>query len=262
MTSIKRFLRQASITYKSLFGVMDIKIYLLTKFISPLVSMLFFCYLAMYAYGPDHMAPWVIGNAFATCVFPVFLGAGLVMRIERGIGTLKAIIATPTNRLVIFTSRSLMHVVDAAMVAVVSLTAGILIFRIDFNHVNLLLFAGIIFVSMIGAISLGMVVSSLGLVVRDIHMIMNVGLLGMIILSGANVPMSSLPPFLRWISLALPVNRGIRAARIHYDGGDLSIIYRLVGEEALLAVAYMIVGYLLYKFFEYQARKHATLDLF
>ncbi len=262
MIKIKWFFRQVSVTYKSLFGIMDIRMFLLTRLFSPIVSMLFFCYLALHAYGPDNMAPWVIGNAFATCVFPVFLGAGLVLMIERGIGTLRAVIATPTSRLVIFTSRSLMHVINAAVICVVSLSTGILVFKIEFGHVNLWIFALIVVSSMFGAIALGMVVSSLGLIVRDIHMIMNVGILGMIILSGANVATDQFPGFLQVLSQMIPVTRGIEAARMLYDGADLSGVYGLVGQELILGFVYMFVGYFTYRLTEYLARKHATLDIY
>lgn len=262
MKGIRRFFSQASITYKSLFGIMDIRLYLLARIITPIVSMLFFCYLAMHAYGKENIAPWVIGNAFATCIFPVFLGAGLVLRIERGIGTLKAIIATPTSRIVIFVSRSLMHIVDAIVISVISITVGILIFDLHFSNVNIAAFALTIVTSMFAAIALGMVISSMGLVVRDVHMIMNVGMLGLIILSGANVATDNFPFFLRILSRALPVSRGIEAGRLLYSGGNMQHFYQLIGQEFLLGVFYMFLGFMMYMFFEYQARKHATLDFY
>jgi len=262
MSNIKWFFRQASVTYKSLFGIVDIKIFILTRFFAPMMAMLFYCYLAMHAYGPDNMAPWVIGNAFTTCVFPVFLGAGLVLRIERGIGTLRAIIATPTSRMIIFISRSLMHVVNAVVVCLVALTTGILVFHIEFSKVNLGLFALAVVASMFAAIALGMVVSSLGLIVKDIHMIMNVGILGLVILSGANIPLDRFPAPLLLVSRLLPVTRGIEAGRLLYSGASNQEVLSLIGQEFMLGLIYMLIGFWTYKITEYLARKYATLDVY
>jgi ABC-2 type transport system permease protein len=262
MKQILWFFRQAAVTYKSLFGIMSFKTFLLTRFIAPVSSMLFFCYLAMHAYGAENMAPWVIGNAFTTCVYPVFLGAGLVLMIERGIGTLRAIIATPTSRIVIFVSRSLMHVVNAVMVCIIALTIGILIFDIDFSHVNLGLFALSVITSMFGAIALGMVVSSLGLIVREIHMIMNVGILGLVILSGANVPLDRFPAPMLVMSQMIPVTRGIEAGRLLHSGGSEAEVLSLIGQEFLLGIIYLTIGFIMYRVTEFYARKHATLDIY
>ena len=262
MKHIQWFFRQSMVTYKSIFGIMDIKTFILTKIFSPLSSMLFFCYLALHAYGRENMADWVIGNAFATCVFPVFLGAGLVMIIERGIGTLRSIIASPTSRLVIFTSRSMMHIFNAVAVCILGLAMGIWIFKIDFSHVNLWMFGLIVVISMFAAIGLGMAFGSFGLVLRDINLFLNIFILGLIILSGANVALDQFPAPLLWISKAIPVTRGIEAARLLYDNASMSLIWPLVIQEFLMGILYFVIAYWMYRWMEYMARKHSTIDIY
>jgi ABC-2 type transport system permease protein len=208
------------------------------------------------------MTPWVIGNAFMVCVNSVFLGAGLIMMLERDFGTLKMIIATPTNRFIVFFSRSLIHIFDATYTVIISLLVGMLIFNVDLSKIPLLTFAAIIIIAMFAAISLGMLVSSLGLLVKDIHMIMNVGIMGLIALSGANIPVEQFPAFLQKLAQLLPVVRSIQASRILAAGGSVSEASSLVAGEFILGCIYLIIAYFMYWALEYLARKHATLDMF
>jgi len=262
MKKIRRFFRLSSLTYKSIFGIMDFKTYFFTKLISPVITMLFFCYLTLHAYGKDNLAYWVIGNAFATCVFPVFLGAAMTLAIDRRGGTLRAVIATPTSRIVIFMSRSVMHIIDAIIIALIANVVGAIMFKLDYNNVNIPLFALAILVSMFGAVALGTMVSSIGLVFRDMNIIVNIGILGLIILTGANVAVSSLPTVLRVISNCLPLTRGIEAARLLYAKGSLEQIYRLIMEEFILGLVYLGIGFFMFLIFEKVARKYATLDFY
>lgn len=262
MKKINWFFRQSLVTYRSVFGALDLKTFILTKFLSPIFSMLFFCYLARYAYGSDNMAEWVIGNAFAVCVFPVFLGAGLILMIERHIGTLRSIIASPTSSLVIFLSRSVMHIINAFMVCAVGLTVGILIFHLEFTDFRFDIFALILLVSMFAAIAMGMAFSSLGLIVRDINLFMNIFILGLIILSGANVRLDDFPAPLLFLSRLLPVTRGIEAARLLYSQGASDQVYLLIGQEALIGCIYFCLAYFLFRLIEHLARRHATIDLY
>lgn len=259
---IGRIYRQSIMAYKSTFNFKDVKIFLIAKIMTPLFQMLFFCYLAQYVYHATDMMPWVIGNAFMVCVYSVFLGAGLTMMLERNFGTLKMLIATPTNRFVVFFSRSIIYVVDASATVIIGLIVGKFVFHVDFSGVNFFVFGMVIIVAMFSAISLGMVVSAIGLVVRDINMIMNIGIMGLIGLSGANIPVEKLPFVLQKIAYILPVTRSIQAGRMLASEGVNRRIYELVGQEMVLGLVYLVLGYGMYRAFEYLARKHATLEMF
>lgn len=262
MKRLSWFFRQSLISYKAMFGIMNLQTFLLIKFIAPISSMLFFCYLARHAYGPDNMADWVIGNAFATCVFPVFLGAGLILMRERGRGTLRTIIASPTSKLIIILSRSIMQILDAVLVCGVGLIVGFMVFDIDFSHMNIGLLILTLSISMISSVALGMAFGSLGLIVRDINMLMNIFITGLIILSGANIAIETLPLPMKFLSSLLPVSRGIEAGRLIYAGANLNRIMPLILEEVAVGIIYMIIAYGMFATMEYFARKHASIDLY
>lgn len=256
------FFIQSILSYKSMFSYIDPKIFILVKIIKPSFRMLFFCYLAKFVYDSADMTPWVIGNAFMVCIYGVFTGAGLIMFMERGIGTLPIIMGTPTNRFTIFLTRAWIHMVDASVSIIIMLLVGSLVFKVDFSGVNYWLFGAIILIAMYAAISMGMVVSSMGLLVRDINMIINVGILAFIGLSGANIPVENLPLFLQKLSVLLPVTRSIEAGRLLVSQADTTLIYQLMIEELMVGCIYMFVGYLLYRWFDLLARKHASLDMY
>lgn len=245
-----------------MYSFVDVRVLILVKVLTPTFQMLFFCYLAQYVYQTDDMTNWVIGNAFMACIGSVFLGVGLVLMLERKFGTLKVIMATPTNRFMLLFSRTFFYIFDACFTVIVAFGIGALVFHIDFYGVNFFLLGLMILLAMFSAISFGMFFSAIGLVVRDINMIMNIGILGLITLSGANIPVASLPKFLQVISKALPITRSIEASRLLVSGGGQGEIYHLMVNEVLLGSIFLVLGYILYQVFEYLARKHATLDLF
>jgi hypothetical protein len=57
------------------------------------------------------------------------------------------------------------------------------------------------------------------------------------------------------ISQALPLTRGIASARIIVDGGKLADVMPLLNVELLIAVIYIIIGFVLFRWFEIQAKK-------
>lgn len=77
----------------------------------------------------------------------------------------------------------------------------------------------------------------------------------LLIFSGANVPLASLPAAMRAVSQALPLPRGIAAARAIIAGETFSSVIPLLLGEFLVAAAYAVLGYFLFRWFEFQAKK-------
>jgi ABC-2 type transport system permease protein len=70
------------------------------------------------------------------------------------------------------------------------------------------------------------------------------------ILSGVNFPVNLLPKFLQAISYSLPLTRGIQAARLAMTGANWSVISQLFIGELLIGLIYIVIGYLLFNWFE------------
>ncbi len=262
MEAVQRFINQVIMSYKSMYAIMDLKVILITKVLSPLSSMLFFCYVALNAYGSEDMLRWIIGNVFITSVFPVFLGAGLAMGRERDNGTLQIILATPTNRFFMFISRSVMHIVDAVFISLIGFFIAVPIFHVSIANFPIQAFVLTVIVSMFAAIAFGMAFGSLAMVIRDVSLFMNVGILGMTFVTGANVALSNLPGFIRVISMIIPVTRGIEASRYLIDHPIDSVFWGLIGQEFLIGCCYLLIGYYMFIAIERKAREASTLDVY
>jgi ABC-2 type transport system permease protein len=82
----------------------------------------------------------------------------------------------------------------------------------------------------------------------------------LLIFTGANVPLDELPNWMSTISQYLPFTHAIAAAREIADGASLGSVADTLGTEVLIGLGYLVAGYALLRFFEWQGRKHATLE--
>lgn len=260
--TIARFFRQSILSFKSLFGWLDPKIYVLVKVVNPVFMIMFFSLLAKYSFGVDDVTPWVIGNSFLLCTYNAIFGVGNVLAIERFFGTLKIVIASPANKFLVFVGRAFMHIIDAVITVLIGLVAGALIFGVSFKGINFPLFALNIFIAMFAATGFGLMIGSFGLWIRDMNLLMNTAALGLLALTGANFPIEMFPNIVQKISYSLPVTRSIKAASLIMDGGSTDTIYRLMSQEIIVGIIYTIFGYILLKVMERIAKNTASLDVY
>ena len=85
---------------------------------------------------------------------------------------------------------------------------------------------------------------------------------GLLIVSGANVPLDRLPEAVQRFRLVVPLTHGIEAARSVADGADLSAITGLLGKEVAIGAVYLTVGLVLVVLFEREGRRTGALDRF
>jgi ABC-2 type transport system permease protein len=74
------------------------------------------------------------------------------------------------------------------------------------------------------------------------------------------VPLDSLPGWMATVSRGLPLTHGIEAARQIASGASLSDVGTLVWTEAAIGAAYATLAYVLFRFFEAEGRRRATLE--
>jgi len=259
---MKRFFFQSYISFKALFGWLNLEAYLLIKIINPLLQILFFSILSKYVFQTDNIAPWIIGNSILLSTKNAIYGVGKVLVDERNMGTLKLIVASPGSNFLIFAGRGFMHIFDALITVTVGLLVGFLFFDFSIAMSNLFLFAVAILISLYSAMAIGQVISCLGLVYRDIHMLLNVSEYLLIILTGASFPISRLPLFLQGFSRFLPVTRGVEAARMLTSQYDLIVLLKLLMQEFLIGSLYLFAGYFSFKLLENLSRRKASLDMY
>lgn len=260
--SISAITRESIMSFKALFSWIDPKEYILLRIINPLFQLTFFCLLAKYTFNTTDITPWVIGNSLLLCSSNVFFGMGYILQDERLFGTLKIIMVAPMNKFLIFLGRGFIYAANSLFTVMIGLLFGSLIFKVDFTNVNMGIFLLVILVAMFSSSGLGMLISSLGLIVRDINLILNTGSVILLALTGANFPINELPVFVQKISYCIPITRSIEAGNLMLRHDHISKVWMLIFQEFLIGITYIILGYVMLRFMDYLARKKATLDIY
>ena len=84
----------------------------------------------------------------------------------------------------------------------------------------------------------------------------------LLVFSGANVPLANFPVWIQRAAHLLPLTRGIQAARESIAGANLLEVGPLLTGEILIGIAYVSIGYLLFSWFEMEAKRRGTLEAF
>lgn len=259
---VKFFFLQSWMSYRALFSWLNPLAYGMIKIISPILQMIFFSLLAGYVFNTKDISPWIIGNSILLCSKNAVYGVGSVLKEERFMGTLRLIVASPANKFTVFIGRSFMHIFDALITVTVGLLVGAICFGFKLPADRLLLFTIILLISLYSAMAIGQLISCVGLITRDVHLLLNVSEYVLLILTGASFPLSRLPETIQWISRVLPITRGIEAARIVAESGANTKVWQLMAQEFLIGSIYLIAGYILFSYFEKCSRIQGTLDMY
>lgn len=255
-------LYQSYISYKALFGFMSLKLYLAFKIVTPILQLCFFVLIAKYNNGSADLTQWVIGNAFLLSMYNSFLGVGAIISSDRSFSTLSLLVVSPTNSFYIFTSRAFFHILDATSTVFIGLFVGYLFFDVDYSNTNVLILVLAVFTSMFAAMGLGAIIGSLGLVLRDINMVLNISIFVLMLFTGAQFPITNLPNEIQFISLMMPMARGIEVARNAVNANINLNDYELLLSEFALGLTYFILAYLIFKYCEFLSKKRASLDIY
>jgi ABC-2 type transport system permease protein len=258
--NIQLFLQGAVLSYIALFRWLRPQTYLASKIIMPLSQLMFFSYLGAYATGPGSRSFYVIGNAVELAAVSGIFGVTLSIGGDRQEGTLPYLFATPANRLVMFVGRAFIHVIDGMLGVVLGLTWGVLIMGLDLSKTDPLALALIILITTFSTSGLGLLLGCLSLMTVNVMFINNTVYFLLLIFSGANLNLAQMPAWMQAISSVLPLTRGIAAARKVIGGASLSDVSVLLIEEFFIGVGYIFIGYMMFRWFEFQAKQRGTLE--
>jgi ABC-2 type transport system permease protein len=247
--NIRLYFVSAIYSYRALYAWQRWDSYFSAKIIYPLSQMFLFFFMGRLA-GVDNPLFIVIGNILLMPAVNGVQGVSLTISSERDFRTLPYLIACPAPRGLLFMGRSLVHIIDGLLSTTAALILGVLVFHVDLSNANLPLTFLCILIISITSTGLGLLLGSLSLRTREAWTITSVAYLALMVFTGANFPVRVLPEFLQWISMSLPLTRGIAAARIAIAGGNWQSIQHLLVGEILIGIAYILMGYLIFTWFE------------
>lgn len=260
--NIRIFFEGAILSYRALFRWLRPSTYIASKVLAPLTVMIFFVYIGAYASGSEDASYYVIGNALIFTASSGIYGVTMSIGGERWTGTLPYLFGAPANRMAMFVGRSLIHVFDGMLGGLIGLGWGVLLFNLDLSNTDPTALLITILVTTFSTAGLGLLMGCLGLITRNVMFINNLVYFLLLLFSGANLTVSSLPSWMQVVSNAIPLTRGIASTRIIVDGGGLPEVMPLLRIELLIGVAFTLAGYSLFRVFETQAKKLGTLDVF
>jgi ABC-2 type transport system permease protein len=77
-----------------------------------------------------------------------------------------------------------------------------------------------------------------------------------------NIPVDELPGWLEAVSRSIPLTHGIEAAREVAAGASLSDVSDLVVTELAIGALYTAAAFALFRLFEFEGRRRASLETF
>ena len=259
--ALRVFFVGGAISYRALFNWITPGLYVTTMLGSPLFQILFFTYLGRYA-GSQDDAFFIVGNAIQVAAMSGIYGMTMGIANERQYGTLQPLLATPANRLAIFTGRALPFIVNGLLVSAFGFAVSWLLldFRPAEGSVPALALA--VVVTTCSCVALGMLIGSIGLRARDVFFAANLVYFLMLLVCGVNIANDDLPDWLGAIGRCLPLTHGIEAARELAAGTELSEVAGLLWTEALIGLAFATAAYILFRVFEAEGRRRASLETY
>lgn len=235
----------------------------------PLFQIAFFVTLARYVYAdrpPSVQAAYVafiaVGNAMQISAFSSIFAVCNITSEEKWQGTLIPIITTPANRFPLFLGRAVFQVFNAAVTVAIGFAYAEFVFGVDMGAANFLSLAVVILLTSFAMTGFGLMLGSLGLYMRTAMIIANVFLFIGLLLCGVNFPVSALPGWLQPVSYAIPMTYGTAAARAAVAGASLADLAPTLLEEIAAGIGSILVGYGLFRLFEFLARKRGRLEEF
>lgn len=247
------------LSYRALFNWMHWSYYIPTMLGAPLFQVLFFAYIGRFAQVKNDEF-FVVGNAVQLSAMAGIYGTAMTVGGERWTQTLSSLMATPANRISLFLGRSLPLIVNGIITSAFAFACGWLLLDFDISAGQLPALAIVVVASAFACTALGLVVGALGIRARDVFFLANLVVYLLVLMSGANIPLETLPNWMEEISRAIPLTHGIEAAREVADGAALSDVADLVWTELAIGAAYAAAGYGLFRLFEIEGRRRASLD--
>ncbi|OGO75304.1 MAG: hypothetical protein A3K41_17230 [Chloroflexi bacterium RIFOXYD12_FULL_57_15] len=260
--NLRLFWQGALLSYVALFHWFRPATYAASKIFMPLAQMFFFVYLGTFATSPENAAFYIIGNAIQITAVSGIFGVTMSVGGERESGTLPYLFGTPANRIVTFFGRAFMHVLDGMLGVVIAFIWGVILFRLDLSHTSLPALGLVIFITTLSTCAMGLLLGCLSLITVNVMFINNFVYFALLVFSGANVPIAKFPQIMQAVSWALPLTRGIAAARLLVGGAGLGEVSSLLWGELGIGLLYGLLGYFLFAWFEVQAKRRGTLEVF
>lgn len=214
-------------------------------------------------YGGDYFAFVLIGIAFAGYQSVALYNFSSVIQSAQVMGTLEAMLVTPTRLSTILFSSSLWTFAFTSLRVVIYLLAGILVFGANLQHANLLSALAILCLSILSLSGIGILSASFIMVFKQGSPInFLIGSLSSL-LAGVYYPVQVLPGWLQALARFFPLTYSLEAMRRALLNGETLVELRSeVGVLAVFSAVLLPLGLAAFRYAVWRARKDGSLTQF
>ncbi|UAJ79777.1 ABC transporter permease [Leifsonia sp. ZF2019] len=262
MTSwLRTALLSGVLGYRALFAWSTPGLFVASLVLAPVLQLVFFLSLgSSLRYGDPEF--FVVGNAIQVSAAAGVSGLVSVIADERRFGTLSVILGSPGSAVAVFVGRLIPGVVLGTSVSVMTGLVGLAFTGSGTTLAGSLFFVLTAVVAASSCSALGLALSALGLVYRDIYQVATAAYLALLVFSGSNVDRADIPPVVRWIGDLLPTTHAIEAARGVLAGGSAGAAAPLLLAELGVGVAWGAAALIGMRILAHRARVLARVELF
>lgn len=255
---IRLFVATAYFSFLALFHWLQPAPYIVYRALFPLAQLTFFVLIGTYG-GSQPLTFYLVGNVIGAATLTAF-GVSQAVADERQQGTLSYLLATPAARVPIFFGRAALHVADGMVNMVAALSIAILLFGLRIPVEGVLGMTAAMLAAVVAICGVGLLLGAVAYVVLDTAVLANFAMFVILLLSGANVPLSELPGAVAAVSQAIPLTRTIEAARLYADGAPFVAGLGLLLGDVAIGAAYGVAGYIVFGRLETLARRNGRLE--
>jgi len=258
MNNLKIFLSSAVFSFRAQFDWLNPTMWLTMKFVLSLSQMAFFVFVGLFAGAP--IAFIAIGNALQSISWNTVFSVINITGHDKWDGTLPLVLATPVNRLPLFTGRAMIHVLDGLLSAAISFFFAAMIFGVDFGQTIAPALIVAVLLTAFTMAGFGLLIGGFCFFFRNPMVFANIFTFVLLIFCGVNFPVENLPAAIQPVSYIFPLTYGLTAARNAIAGQNLLQIAPILAQQFIVGLAAIIIGYLLFRSFENNARKTGKIE--
>lgn len=250
---MRGFLRHVRLAFKSVFPWPDAASYLSNVIVRPIFTVALLSLAGKFALGDDVAEAYIVGGATFAASWTISGGIVQGFYSERARATLAVLFASTGCRLQAYLARGLGHLVNGIVSIIVTLAAAVVIAGSTFDAANWAAATVCFFVILLTVMAFSLFLGNFAVIWRDWIVVRATGQMLVMSFSGAFVPREELPPGFAQIGAFLPVTRGLEGLREALNGATLVDVLPVLGQEALLGLFYVYIGYFLYRYNEIAA---------
>ncbi|QLH75274.1 MAG: ABC transporter permease [Methanomassiliicoccales archaeon] len=262
--SARVFWSSAVLAKRALFAWLNPGLWIMQMFFMSIFQIAFFVYIVKYAGGSSdiNVSYVAVGNAISSVSYVAIFSVCNITGEEKQQGTLAPVLATPANRMALFIGRAMFQVLNGMATVFIALFYAWAIFDVDFSATNWPALVAVVVVTSLTMTCLGLLLSSIGLYLRTSLIIANIFLFIGLLFSGVNFPVSYLPDMIEPLAYLFPLTYSTDAARAAVAGSSLLEIGDLMSYMLISGAAALLLGYVIFRFFERLSRTKGTMDRF